>query len=84
MKKVIAIGAIVLIVLVGIFAYSFLREPEAASGPIETAPLEINQETEAVAETEPVVESSSGQGLTVFQISQEDSLVRFELDEDFV
>ncbi len=91
MKKVVTIGAVVVIILVGIAAYAFLKTPEEASGPIETVPLEIEPTVETAAEA-PEAEAemvdteaspaSSGAGLTTFQISQDDSTVRFELDED--
>ncbi|MCP4420623.1 MAG: YceI family protein [Chloroflexi bacterium] len=96
MKKVATIGIVVAIVLFGVTACSVLKAPEEPSGPIEAVPVEIpteadtqieeeeeaETETETEAETETEMEASSGEGMIIFQISQEESLVRFELDED--
>jgi polyisoprenoid-binding protein YceI len=38
-KWVIAIVAVIVVLAVGLVAYSFLREPEAATGPIEAIPI---------------------------------------------
>ena len=39
MKRIIAIAAVVLIIAIGVVAYSFLRTPEEASGPIAAIPI---------------------------------------------
>jgi polyisoprenoid-binding protein YceI len=76
-------------------ACGLLREPEEASNPIEAIPLEVETTepttvvTESAIETQdpavetelPVVDTASS-GLQVYTISQADSQVRFELDED--
>jgi polyisoprenoid-binding protein YceI len=56
------------------------REPEQASSPIEAAPLVINTGQPAAEVTS--TDSGTINGLNVYSISQADSEVRFELDED--
>lgn len=68
-----------------------LREPEEASGPLEVIPLDDPTEvidmagTEEVSVVEPTdiapVDTGS-EGMIIAQISQAESQVRFELDED--
>ena len=72
MKKAVIIGGIVVVLLVAILAFAFLRTPEEASEPIAAIPL-----SETSGET-----SLGAEGLTVFQMSTTDSEVRFQLDED--
>jgi polyisoprenoid-binding protein YceI len=67
-------------------ACGLLREPEAASNPIEAIPLTVEAEpateteepTTVTSEPDPQISS----GATVYSISQAESQVRFELDED--
>ena len=70
-------------------ACGLLQEPEEASAPIEATPLEIATEEEP-APTAEMVETESAEtaaesdsaGVRIYTISQADSEVRFELDED--
>lgn len=86
----------VLLLFVGLTASAcgLLSEPEAASAPIEAVPLEAAAETDTApaesAPSEPTdaapaadtgVETAVSQA-TLYTISQADSEVRFELDED--
>lgn len=72
MKRTVTIGVILVFILLATVGCGLLQEPEEASEPIEAVPL-----SETAGET-----SLGAEGLTVFQISQSDSEVRFELDED--
>lgn len=72
MKRTVTIGAILLFILLVTVGCGLLQEPEEASEPIEAVPI-----SETAGET-----SLGAEELTVFQISQSDSEVRFELDED--
>lgn len=72
-------------------ACGLLQDPEAASGPIEVIPLDDPTEAPEIVETaEVIIESptdepmteADGEEVIIGQISQEESLVRFELDED--
>ena len=72
MKRSFTILAILLFVLMATVGCGLLQDPEEASEPIEAVPL-----SETAGET-----SLGGEGTTVFQISQSESEVRFELDED--
>ncbi|MBP8002951.1 MAG: YceI family protein [Chloroflexi bacterium] len=72
MKKSVMIGGIVVVLLVAILAFAFLREPESASEPIAAVPI-----SETAGET-----SLGAEGAILFQISSADSEVRFQLDED--
>jgi polyisoprenoid-binding protein YceI len=92
-------------------ACGLLRDPEAASGPIEAVPLEVGTDTPQAAEADsggadatalpaqeaaptepsdtiaaatPTTEAAAaeGAGPQVYEISQADSEVRFELEED--
>jgi polyisoprenoid-binding protein YceI len=49
MKKILAVIAVIVLVAVGVVAYSFLRTPEEASGPIESIPItaEVEESSEA-------------------------------------
>jgi polyisoprenoid-binding protein YceI len=98
MKKVLLVFSITMIVVFVLSACGLLQEPEEASAPIEATPVlietSIDQQDEAtqVIETQSDVEESSSEqsaaaeavsrDVTVFVISQSDSQVRFELDED--
>lgn len=72
-------------------ACGLFQEPEAASGPIEAVPLDNPTEAPQIVDTEasavesptdePMVDSNADE-IIIAQISQEDSQVRFELDED--
>lgn len=62
MKKIaIAILAVVAVIAIAVLAYSFFREPEAASGPIEAIPIAANVEepTATDAAATAAVETSS-------------------------
>lgn len=72
MKKIVIVGGVVLVLMLALLAYAFLRTPEEASEPIVAVPI-----SETEGET-----SLGAEGLTVFQISSTDSQVRFQLDED--
>jgi polyisoprenoid-binding protein YceI len=57
LKKVLVVGGVLGLVVVGVIAYSFLKEPEAASGPIEAVPVVVEpssstKPTEAAATAE--------------------------------
>jgi polyisoprenoid-binding protein YceI len=69
-----AAGVVALSSACGVF-----REPEQASGPIEATPLVI--ETEAPGAAAATTQGTIS-GVNVYTISQADSQVRFELDED--
>ena len=63
MKTILIVLAVIVIIAVAVLAYSFFREPEAASGPIEAIPIAATSEeppaTEvAVAQVEPTQEAS--------------------------
>ncbi len=59
-KKLLSLAVIVFVVVAGIVAYSFLKTPEAASGPIEAIPLD--------ADTGPAVEAP--QAVTVETVEE--------------
>ncbi len=46
-KRVLALGVVLGLVVVGVIAYSFLKEPEAASGLIEAIPVAVEQSASA-------------------------------------
>ena len=48
-KKIIAVAAVILIIAIGVVAYSFLRTPEEASGPIEAIPITTDAQESTVA-----------------------------------
>lgn len=72
MKRGFTMSAMLLLILLMTVGCGLLQDPEAASEPIEAVPISTT-----AGET-----SLGGEGVTVFQISQSDSEVRFELDED--
>jgi polyisoprenoid-binding protein YceI len=49
-KKILAIIAVILIVAIGLVAYSFLKTPEEASAPIEAIPITAEADESSVAE----------------------------------
>ena len=49
-KKILAIIAVILIIAVGVVAYSFLKTPEEASAPIEAIPITAEADESSVAE----------------------------------
>ena len=70
-----------------------LQEPEEASGPLDVIPLEepteagesLTPETEEIAIEDPTESApvpSSSDGIIIALISQDESQVRFEIDED--
>ncbi|MBE2221611.1 MAG: YceI family protein [Anaerolineae bacterium] len=95
-KRVSFVILLLLIAVLAFSACGVLSEPEAPSAPIEAVPLAEPTAEEAVAEptaeegvVEPTAEESVAEpaaavsgGVTVYTISPEGSLVRFELDED--
>jgi polyisoprenoid-binding protein YceI len=56
-KRVLALGVVLGLIVVGVIAYSFLKEPEAASGPIEAIPVVVDQSSS----TEPTQASDSAE-----------------------
>ena len=96
MKKTVIKSALIsLLILVSVGACGLLQEPERASAPIEATPLatEVVEPTspEDVVQTEVVEVEAEGDGsmeasapgeALLFTISQAESEVRFELDED--
>ena len=79
-KSLIVLGVIIGLVVVGVVAYSFLKEPEEASGPIEAVPVADAPTDSSDAESsEP--EPASGGDATVFEIIQAGSEARFIIDE---
>ena len=96
MKKGLIISLLLLLVVLTLTACGVLSEPEAASGPIEAVPLELDEATDVPATEAPMLveedptdepmeeapaEESAG-GLVVYSIVPGESTVRFELDED--
>jgi len=77
MKNRIGILLLLSIIMGLAAACAVLRQPEAASGPIEAVPVEGSSEQAAP----PAGSASIGSGRT-YQIDQSASQVRFELDED--
>lgn len=71
-------------------ACGLLQDPEEASAPIEATPLEVATEEAEPVPTAGMVETESAEtgaesasaGVRIYTISQADSEVRFELDED--
>lgn len=58
-KWVVAVVAVIMVVAVGLVAYSFLKEPEAATGPIEAIPIAAEvEEAATMVPAEPVVSST--------------------------
>jgi polyisoprenoid-binding protein YceI len=63
-KTILILGVVLVIVAVGVVAYSFLKPPEAASGPIEAIPVAVDQaaaeaaQAPATADPEPTDEVS--------------------------
>ncbi len=55
---IIAVVAVVALVAMGALAYSFLREPEAASGPIEAIPIVTSDQEPAVTAGAEVAEAT--------------------------
>lgn len=49
-EKIIAVVAVILIIAIGVVAYSFLRTPEEASGPIEAIPITTDAQESSGAE----------------------------------
>ena len=49
-KKILAVIAVIVIVAVGVVAYSFLKTPEQASGPIEAIPITAEADEASLAE----------------------------------
>jgi polyisoprenoid-binding protein YceI len=90
-KRITVLGVVLALIAVGAIAYSFLKTPEEASGPIEAIPVVVEQ-PESV---EPTLEPSStmapaaskdtgsegSAGLTIFEIVQAESEARFIIDE---
>ena len=97
MKKNLLIGGAILAVLAVLTVAYVLRPPEEASAPVEAVPLDLETETvnqptvEAAVPTETAgaqvgsdPSAGSGEALTgvvLFTISQEESEVRFSIDE---
>jgi len=98
MKRTLLLLSLVTILVLYVSACGLLRDPEEASAPIEATPVLIEtsvgeqEKATQVIETQSDLEESasekSGAGevvsgdIMVFVISQADSQVRFELDED--
>jgi polyisoprenoid-binding protein YceI len=53
-KKILAIVALILIVAISVVAYSFLKTPEVASGPIEAIPLTTEVDVSLAADRDDV------------------------------
>ncbi len=92
LKKVVAVGLLAIVIGLGAVAYSVFRTPEAASGELETIPVAaatptVPQPTEAppateVAAAEPTEEPAlAAGGPVVYTLVQQDSEVRFIIDE---
>ena len=94
-----SLSILLLVLMLMLSACGVLREPEAPSAPIESVPLEVEEETaaEPAETTEEAVEepaaaesdtaiaepaASTESNVTIFEINQDSSHVRFELDED--
>ena len=85
--KMFILGSLFLLL---VSACGLLQDPEEASAPIEATPLEVATEEVEPAPTAEVVETESAEtaaesalaGVRIYTISQADSEVRFELDED--
>ncbi len=54
-KKILALVIVILVVAVGVTAYSFFKTPEGASGSIEAVPIAMEVEESIAAETSGVV-----------------------------
>lgn len=50
-KKILAVVAVILVIAIGVVAYSFFKTPESASEPIEAIPIVIETDEPAAADT---------------------------------
>jgi polyisoprenoid-binding protein YceI len=68
-KKIIAVVAVILVIAMGMVAYSFLKTPEAASEPIEAIPIVIETDEPAAADarTETVTQPEDTEAATEAQ-----------------
>jgi polyisoprenoid-binding protein YceI len=96
-KKVAVVSLVVILIALGAVAYSVFRNPEAASGELETISLAVVTDTadELAAafptEAPPATAGDAGypapeaapadQGLVIYQLVQQDSEARFIIDE---
>lgn len=95
MHRRILFGSLLILILLVATGCGLLAEPEEASAPIEAVPLEesdaaadtaveepSDESVEEAADEAPAEEAAPAGGATIYAISQADSQVRFELDED--
>jgi polyisoprenoid-binding protein YceI len=90
-KRIVAFGVVLALIAVGAVAYSFLKTPEEASGPIEAVPVVVEQPESVEPTSEPAStaapvasENSLPEGSadpTIFEIVQAESEARFIIDE---
>ena len=87
MKRIFLIGTMIVLAIVAIGAVYVLRPPTEASAPIQAIALveeqeaEVSDETTVVSNTTQATDTEAGT-LLIFEISQDDSQVSFDLDED--
>jgi polyisoprenoid-binding protein YceI len=80
LKRILALGAVALALVLGAVAYSVLKAPAAASGPIEAIPL-----AESAAQTDTPAAATNASalpaGAVILQLAQAESEARFIIDE---
>lgn len=75
-KRALALGVALVLIALGVVAYSFLKTPEEASGPIEAVPVGVEQ-----PEAESEVALAASADSVIFAIVQAESEARFLIDE---
>jgi polyisoprenoid-binding protein YceI len=75
-KRILVLGVVLLAIVAGVVAYSFLKTPEEASGPIEAVPVGEEQ-----PESESGIALGSSADSMIFEIVQTESEARFLIDE---
>jgi polyisoprenoid-binding protein YceI len=87
-RKILVVVSLIIVVGIGVLAYSFLKTPEEASGPIEAIPITAGKQVPIVAATQAVAlgqtdESSQEMAASpiTFELVPAESEARFLIDE---
>jgi polyisoprenoid-binding protein YceI len=83
-KRLLAVLAVILIIAIGAVAYSFLKTPEEASGPIEAVPITTDVDESTIADTGDVTAEETGTAVEADMVVEPEAQAEADVETDTI
>jgi polyisoprenoid-binding protein YceI len=83
-KRLLAVLAVILIITIGVVAYSFLKTPEEASGPIEAVPITAGVDESSVADTSGAIAKEADTAVEANTVVEPEAQAEADVETDTV